>query len=77
MGMMEKKMETTIVYWGNLGIMERKMEITTVCWGNLGIVEKKMETTIMGFGIRLLGFGFWGGKHTRYARARRSTMNSL
>ena len=60
MGMMEKKMETTIVYWGNLGIM-----------------EKKMETTIMGFRIRLLGFGSWGGKHTRYARARRSTMNSL
>ena len=28
MGIMEKKMETTIVYWGNLGIMEKKMEAT-------------------------------------------------
>ena len=27
MGIMEKKMETTIVYWGNIGIME-KMEAT-------------------------------------------------
>ena len=25
---MEKKMETTIVYWGNIGIMENKMEAT-------------------------------------------------
>ena len=24
--MMEKKMETTVVYWGNIGIMEKKME---------------------------------------------------
>ena len=23
---MEKKIETTIVYWGNMGIMEKKME---------------------------------------------------
>ena len=28
MGIMEKKMETTIVYWGNIGIMEKKMEAT-------------------------------------------------
>ena len=28
MGIMEKKMETTIAYWGNLGIMDRKMEAT-------------------------------------------------
>ena len=26
---MEKKMETTVVYWGNIGIMEKKMETTT------------------------------------------------
>ena len=28
MGIMEKKMETTIVYWGYIGIMENKMETT-------------------------------------------------
>ena len=27
---MEKKMETTIVYWGYIGIMDKKMETTTV-----------------------------------------------
>ena len=31
MGIMEKKMETTIVYW---------------VWGYIGIIEKKMDTTI-------------------------------
>ena len=30
MGIMEKKVETTIVYWGNIGIMEKKMETTRV-----------------------------------------------
>ena len=25
---MEKKMDSTLVYWGNIGIMEKKMEIT-------------------------------------------------
>ena len=32
-GIMEKKMETTIVHWGNIGIMEKKMETTIVHWG--------------------------------------------
>ena len=27
-GIMEKGMETTIVYWGDIGIMENKMETT-------------------------------------------------
>ena len=27
-GIMEKKMETTVVYWGNIGRMENKMETT-------------------------------------------------
>ena len=27
---MEKKMETTVVYWGYMGIMENKMETTIV-----------------------------------------------
>ena len=33
---MEKKMETTIVYWGYMGIMEKKMETTIVYWGLYG-----------------------------------------
>ena len=34
--MMEKKMETTIVYWGSIyGIMEKKMETTIVYWGSI------------------------------------------
>ena len=34
-GMMEKKMEATIVYWGKTGIMENKMETT----GIIGILQ--------------------------------------
>ena len=44
-GIMEKKMETTILYWGNIGM---------VCWGSIGILEKKMETIIVYQGI------YWG-----------------
>ena len=33
MGIMEKKMETTIVYWGYIRIMGKKMEITIVYGG--------------------------------------------
>ena len=29
-GIMEKKMETTIIYWGYIGIMEKKMETTII-----------------------------------------------
>ena len=32
-GIMEKKVETTMVYWGYIGIMEKKMETTIVYWG--------------------------------------------
>ena len=46
-GIMEKKMETTIVYCGYNGIMEKKMETTIVYWGYIGIMKKKMETTTM------------------------------
>ena len=28
MGIVEKKMGTTLVYWGTIGIMEKKMETT-------------------------------------------------
>ena len=43
---MEKKMETTIGYWG-------------IYWGNIevyiGIMEKKMETTVVDWGIYYFG----------------------
>ena len=43
---MEKKTETTIVYWGYRGIMEKKTGTTIVYWGYRGIREKKMDTTM-------------------------------
>ena len=42
-GIMENKMETTIVYWGYIGIMENKMETTIVYWGYIGIMEIKWK----------------------------------
>ena len=56
-GIMENRMETTIVYWGCIGIMEKKMETTIMgyvgiigyIWVYRGIMEKKRETTIMGY----------------------------
>ena len=39
--MMEKKMETTIVYWGYIGIMEKKMEITIL--GYIGFFLHNQE----------------------------------
>ena len=39
-GIMEKKMETTVEYWGYIGIMEKNMETTTVSWAYMGIMEK-------------------------------------
>ena len=44
---MEKKMETTIVYFNYIGIMEKKTETTIVYWTYIGIVEKTKETTIV------------------------------
>ena len=38
-GVMEKKMETTVVYWGYIGIMEKNMETTIVYWGYIGKVH--------------------------------------
>ena len=46
LGLMEKKMEATMVYWGYMGIMEKKMEATIVYWGYTGIMEKKIEATM-------------------------------
>ena len=57
--LMEKKMETTIIYWGYIGIMENKMEATIVYWGNIGIMEKKMETTIIYWGYLCEVPGCW------------------
>ena len=56
-GIMEKKMETTI------GIMEKKMETTK------GIMEKKMETTI-GMGISHRDNGKENGNY--YSKGSRS-----
>ena len=44
-GIMDNKLETTIVHWGFIGIMENRMETTIVHRGYIGIMEKKMETT--------------------------------
>ena len=52
-GIMEKKMEATVVYWGYLGIMEKKMEAAVIYWRYIGIMENKMETV--------------GTRHTRYS----------
>ena len=45
-GIIEKKMETTMVYWDYIGIMEKEMETTMVYWGYIGIMENKMETMV-------------------------------
>ena len=45
-GTMEKKMETTRVYWGYIGRMEKKMDTTIVYWGCIGL------------GFRVQGIGF-------------------
>ena len=39
MGGLTNKMETTIVYWGNIGIMEKKMETTIM--GFIGYITKQ------------------------------------
>ena len=39
-GIMEKKMETTIVYWGDKGIVEKKMETTIVWTGKLNVFPR-------------------------------------
>ena len=42
---MEKKMATTIVYWGYIGIMEKKKE-TTEIMGNIGFrVQEEWKRT--------------------------------
>ena len=52
--MMEKQMETTIVYWGYIGMMEKNMETTIMgLYRDYGgqrcrLQELRMETTKMG-----------------------------
>ena len=55
---MEKKMATTIVYWGNIGIMEKKMETTlsqlpcgggVYCW-NAFVEFKVLRCAVEGLG---------------------------
>ena len=45
MGTLENKMETTIIYWGDLGTMEKKMEATLfgypIFWGHIIIGTQK------------------------------------
>ena len=48
-GIMEKKMETTIVYGGNIGIMENKMETTIMENQMEKKMENEMETLLLGF----------------------------
>ena len=56
MGIMEKKMETTISSWGYMGIMEKKngnyCSILGLCGYNvyIGIMERKMDTTVVYWG---------------------------
>ena len=55
MGIMKKKMETTIM--GYIGY------ILGLLWGIIGITEKKMETTIVywgNIGVQILHSGVWG-----------------
>ena len=47
MGIMEKKMEATIVYWGNIGIMQKKMEATIMENQTEKKMENEMETGII------------------------------
>ena len=39
LGIMEKKMKTTLACWGYIGIMEKTMETTVVYWGYIGIAS--------------------------------------
>ena len=48
-GIMEKKMEITMVCCGYLRIIEKRI-------GCLRIIEKKMDSTILGLGFRVSGF---------------------
>ena len=50
LGIMEKKVEATIVHWGYMGIMEQNMEATIVHWGYMGTMEENMEATIVYWG---------------------------
>ena len=42
-GIMQKEMETTIVYWGYIGIMEKKMETTIAYWSYIFYAKKSRK----------------------------------
>ena len=42
-GILEKNVETTIVYWGYIGIMETRMETTIVSWGYIGGLSERFR----------------------------------
>ena len=65
---MDKKMETTIVYWGSYW-GERK--INGDYYSILGTLENKMETTIVYWGL------YWALGHEPKARAHRSKFAQL
>ena len=44
-GMMENKMETTIVYRGYIGIMENKME-TTILYGVVILMGQRLRMSV-------------------------------
>ena len=64
LGIMENKMETTIVYWGYSGIMEKKMEATIVflLWGlgfrAWGLGFRDLRFRVWGLGVGVWGLGF-------------------
>ena len=51
-GIMEKNMETTTVYWVFVGRMEKKMQTTTACLVFIEVMEKKMITTTLFWFVR-------------------------
>ena len=46
-GMMEKKMEVTVVYWGYIGIMEKKMETTIIVVQNLPGITANRSSSLL------------------------------
>ena len=44
---MEKNMETTMLYRGYIGMIKNSIETTTLDRGYIGIMAKNMETTLL------------------------------
>ena len=52
MGMIENKMETTIVYWGNMGIMEFSRSFKNSCYSFDGVRRADMGLLGEGYAPR-------------------------